>query len=359
MALLSRQDRRRITVLVGDTLSPEPDEVLEAIVASGAKDLGVDSITVSLVLSETAWFRADVGLPPELSSMHCIHAGATPAQYVVRDEAPFEISDLANVPDAPQELLERWGYRGYAGAPLRVSGIVVGSLDMYTRAARSWQRDELHHLRELAGRASTRLSKLALRAMPHTRLIGQALVPAFAELRNALMPLYGRLSTSEVRQLPSPTALAARAAIEGLDRELRRVSETIAAIESLLGSRHSSVLVRDVVHDADTLSRHRTMLVGGVHWNVDAREAHLDVSGMTSTAVLAAGLAGVAQRMQSAKGIAADVRRVGSCVEFALSGALAGDAAEDCAASVGDLATDAMIDVRASEGAIVIAMSAA
>lgn len=346
-------------MLVGDALSPEPDDVLESLVITAAKDLGVDSVTISLVLAETAWFRAHVGLPPDLSSMHCIHACATPAQYVVRDEAPFEISDLANVPDAPQELVERWDYRGYAGAPIRVSGIVVGSFDLYTREPRSWEREHLHQLRELAGRASTRLSRLALRALPHTRLIGQALVPAFAELRNALMPLYGWSPVSETRGMTSSTVLGTRAAIDGVDRELRRVRETLGAIESLLGSRSSKVIVGDVVHDADCLSRHRTMLVGGVQWNVRAREDHLDVSGMTSTAVLAAGLSAIAQRMQSTRGIEAEVQRVGGSVEFALSGALARDAAEDCAATVADLAANAMIDVRASGGSVVIAMSAA
>jgi GAF domain-containing protein len=125
---LAEKSDERLLVLTGEALSRAPDAELQRIVAEVAEALEMPTALVSLVLTRTQYFRAQVGLPPDLANVAATDRDVSFCQFVVRDEAPLVVEDAKGDPKFPQLLVNEFGVRSYVGAPLHVGGAVVGSL---------------------------------------------------------------------------------------------------------------------------------------------------------------------------------------------------------------------------------------
>ncbi len=159
---LSRLDSdARLRVLDGPLMERTPDPALQAVVEEAARTTDFPIALVSLVGSRIQFFRAQVGLPPELEAARATDRCSSFCQFVVAGERPLQVEDAEGDPSLPRELVERYGIRAYFGFPLRVGGQTVGSLCVIDVRARQLAAGSLEALARLAERASARLESLA------------------------------------------------------------------------------------------------------------------------------------------------------------------------------------------------------
>jgi GAF domain-containing protein len=151
----------RIKALRGRLLERGPDPELQALVQELAVVLRFPTALVSLVLQDTQFFKAHVGLPADLAATQATDRCTSFCQFVTAADRPMTISDSHQEPMLPRDLIERYGIRAYHGAPLHVDGQVVGSLCVTDQAPRQLSEVELLQLQRLADRASARLQVLA------------------------------------------------------------------------------------------------------------------------------------------------------------------------------------------------------
>lgn len=112
----------RSQALPGRMLDREPDPELQCIVEAAVSGTGFSSAAISLGARNAILFRAHVGLPGELEAAGSIEQRLSYCRLVLESEAPVFIADAAARPDLPQDLVERYGIRAYAGVPLRLQG---------------------------------------------------------------------------------------------------------------------------------------------------------------------------------------------------------------------------------------------
>jgi GAF domain-containing protein len=151
----------RLKALRGRLLERESDPELQALVQELAVRLRFPTALVSLVLQDTQFFKAHVGLPVDLAATQATDRCTSFCQFVTAADRPLTISDSHQEPLLPRDLIERYGIRAYHGAPLHVDGQVVGSLCVTDQQPRQLSDDELAQLQRLADRASARLQVLA------------------------------------------------------------------------------------------------------------------------------------------------------------------------------------------------------
>jgi hypothetical protein len=152
----------RLRVLGGPLLDRAPDPELQQLVEEAAQVTGFPIALVSLVVSRIQFFRAQVGLPPDLEAARSTDRCNSFCQYVVSGNRPLEVSDATQEAGLPQELVRRYGIRAYLGYPLRLLGQTVGTLcvlDLEPRKASAADRDALA---QLAKRAVARLERMAV-----------------------------------------------------------------------------------------------------------------------------------------------------------------------------------------------------
>jgi len=288
----------RSQALPGRMLDREPDPELQCIVEAAVSGTGFSSAMISLGARNAILFRAHVGLPPELDAAGSIERSISYCRLVLESDAPVFIGDAAARPDLPQELVERYGLRAYAGVPLRLQGRVLGALcvlDTKPRDISSNPNEKLERLASLAGR---RLAELSGRAPAPSGLISQAAEPAFAEIRNLLSSVvanaaYGRMVVSELEpmidllgrvakgplaeadiekaEMTLPHAIEAQRELSFAFTELefvaKKLVETVSGLEKTVASRTSyEHTVGDAVEAATLAAHHFTKLVGGVRW---------------------------------------------------------------------------------------------
>ena len=191
----------RYASLQGRVLSETHDPELEGIVREAAALMHAPIALVSLVLGRTQFFRAQYGLPGDLAVTRGTDRDVSFCQFVVRDNALFEVEDAATDARVPQELVTRYGIRSYMGAPVRVDDQVIGSLCTIGVEPRQFVDSERDALGELAARASRRLTSLARERAGGPALAARAARPALGELRNRLTPLVLGLDRARVALL--------------------------------------------------------------------------------------------------------------------------------------------------------------
>jgi GAF domain-containing protein len=160
--LSSLDSTDRLNALRGRLLERGADPELQALVQELARVLRFPTAMVSLVLQDTQFFKAHVGLPPDLAAAQATDRCTSFCQFVTASDRPLTISDSHQEPLLPRDLIERYGIRAYHGAPLHVDGQVVGSLCVTDQEPRQLSDDELVQLQRLADRASARLQVLAV-----------------------------------------------------------------------------------------------------------------------------------------------------------------------------------------------------
>ncbi|WNG36385.1 GAF domain-containing protein [Archangium violaceum] len=163
-------DTERLSSFDTPLLDSTPDPELQAIVSEATALSGFPISLVSLVVRKIQFFRAHVGLPPDLVAALATDRCTSFCQFVVAGEDGLEIEDATSLPDLPRDLVERYGIRAYVGFPLRVMGRTVGSLCVIDVKPARLEAEVLAKLDELAQRASARLESLACQKPVYTPL---------------------------------------------------------------------------------------------------------------------------------------------------------------------------------------------
>lgn len=154
-------DPERLARFEGALLQMDPDEVLDACVDEAARIASMPIGMINLVLRHVQLFRAHRGLPPELALSCGTSRDASFCQVVVRDERPLLIEDALRDPRVPQDLVDLYGIRAYAGVPVRVGGQPVGSLCVIDTVPRRFDPAMVEALTALGERVGARLAELA------------------------------------------------------------------------------------------------------------------------------------------------------------------------------------------------------
>ncbi len=300
---LADKGEERLLALTGDTLDRAPDDELERIVQEVAERFGAPMAMVSLVLKRTQFFRAHKGLPPDLAVAQATDRDISMCQYVVRDEAPLVVEDAEDRDELPTVLGEQYGFRSYLGSPLRIGDVVVGSLCTVDTKPRKFADADVAAITAYAERASKRLRELA--AVRHRDALGDALYPAFSEVRNLLTPIQLGLSRADT----ASTELAAvhhvtrdilqrshaddrvlkvltrgddmladlEKALVGAGKTFDRLRSMLEALETAVTSGDATTPAGDILKTALALSHHVTKLVGGVDLVVPAPPASVAI----------------------------------------------------------------------------------
>jgi len=153
-------DAGRLGALEGALLEGRDDEVMQALVRAAATTVGTPIALLSLVAGRVQWFHSHTGLPPEIALSRATSRCSSFCQFVVRDEAPFEVADARVDPRVPQQLVERYGVRAYLGAPVRFRGQVLGSFCVMDVVPRQFTDAHRAALAEYAAQAGARLGEL-------------------------------------------------------------------------------------------------------------------------------------------------------------------------------------------------------
>jgi hypothetical protein len=152
----------RLRALGGPLLDRTPDPELQEVVKEAARLSGFPIAIVSLVVSRIQFFRAHVGLPPDLEAARSTDRCNSFCQYVVAGNRPLEVEDAAENDVLPQDLVRRYGIRAYVGFPLRLLGQTVGSLCVVDLEPRRIDPAQRTALAELARQATERLERLSV-----------------------------------------------------------------------------------------------------------------------------------------------------------------------------------------------------
>jgi len=154
-------DRTRLSTFDSALLERTPDPELQALVMEASQVSGFPIALVSLVAHRIQFFRAQVGLPPDLVAALATDRCTSFCQFVVASEQCLLIENATQEPDLPKDLVDRYGIRAYAGFPLRVMGRTVGSFCVIDVKPGRLEGPVLRELKALARKASARLDTLA------------------------------------------------------------------------------------------------------------------------------------------------------------------------------------------------------
>jgi GAF domain-containing protein len=158
--LSALDDRARLSTFEAPLLDTREDAELHALVAEAARISGFPIALVSMVVRQIQFFKAQVGLPPDLEAARATDRCSSFCQYVVAGNQPLRIEDAMREEGLPQELVKNYGIRAYVGFPLRVLGQVVGSFCVIHTEPARLPPEVLTRLEELALAASARLETL-------------------------------------------------------------------------------------------------------------------------------------------------------------------------------------------------------
>lgn len=159
-------DTGRLSAFEAPLLERAPDPELQALVSEATAMSGYPIALVSMVAHKIQFFRAQVGLPPDLVAALATDRCTSFCQFVVASEQSLLIEDATQEPGLPRDLVERYGIRAYAGFPLRVMGRTVGSFCVIDAKPGRLEGPVLGHLKALARKASARLEMLAYQQPP-------------------------------------------------------------------------------------------------------------------------------------------------------------------------------------------------
>ncbi len=172
-------------------LLAEADDVeLQEIVKQAAAELSTPIALVSLVLDQVQYFKASVGLPPELAAARGTHRDVSFCQFIVRDGKSFEVNDASNDPRIPKQVAKDYDIQSYLGVPIQVKDTVVGSLCVLDTEKRKFSERHRKSLNKLADLVNQRLEVLTrTRRQRRLDLTERALQPGLSELSQSLKPI--------------------------------------------------------------------------------------------------------------------------------------------------------------------------
>jgi hypothetical protein len=359
----------RSQALPGRMLDREPDPELQCIVEAAASGTAFPIAAVSLGVLHSVVFRAHVGLPHELEAARSVERTSALCQLVLERGAPVSFDDALDQPDAPQDLVQRFGFRAYVGVPLRMQGRVLGALCVMDTTPREATEKHVEKLERLAALASRRLAELSGKAPTPGNLISHAAEPAFAEIRNLLSSVvanaaYGRMVASDLEPLVEllTQAIQGKLAVSELERaeralphaveaqrelsfaftELESVAkkliDTVSGLEKTVAARTSyEHTVGESIEAASLAAHHFTKLVGGVRWGQLPPSLDRKLAPSWMGLVVSIGLQELAARLGTSaqEGIDARVVDYGASVAVVLGAPRLSEA--ECKVLVGEL----------------------
>jgi hypothetical protein len=206
-------DPKRLSHFHGALIAQTPDAVLEACVIEAAQRAEAPTATLTFVMGRVQYFRAAVGLPPDLTLSRATNRCDSFCQFIVRDEKPFIVQNAPADPRVPKALVKLYDIGAYLGVPVFLDGDVLGSLCVIDSKPRDWSPADLTALTELSERVTRRLREI----VEMDPVVARALPPGSMAGANALA---------------SDLALDAHA----LERSLVEVSPFIRLAQGLLSA---------------------------------------------------------------------------------------------------------------------------
>jgi hypothetical protein len=297
------------------------DPELQAIVEEAAAALKAPIALVSLVLDRVQFFRAHVGLDPDLATSRATDRDVSFCQLVVRDRSPLEVSDASADPRVPQELVRELGLRAYLGAPVRSDDAVIGSLCILDVEPRSFDAQDLTTLERMARRVEARFEALEQeRARARLDRLERSMTPVFPEVRNLLTPLRANLGSARLAlaDLAPLVAMAGRVAeseqgarfreltqaagayddladiVEDLQAASDRLSRSLMGLEAVVLPHDRPIDLPDALDLARGLAEHRLRLLPALHWSRPPSEGLLVTDRGSAVSLLASVLSALA-----------------------------------------------------------------
>jgi GAF domain-containing protein len=154
-------DPKRLDTFHGAIMDDAPDEILNECVAEAARLADAPLALITFVMGRIQFFRASVGLPPELALSKATSRCDSFCQFVVRDEKPFIVVDAPSDPRVPKALVDSYGIGAYLGVPVVVDGQVLGSFCVIDVKPRAFSDALARDLTALSSRVTRRLAELA------------------------------------------------------------------------------------------------------------------------------------------------------------------------------------------------------
>ncbi|HEY3358868.1 MAG TPA: response regulator [Polyangia bacterium] len=153
-------DLRRVTRLHGlRVMESEPDAVLERLVRITAELLDTPIALVTIVTESRQWWKAAVGLPPELVAARSVPRDLSFCTHAVAARAPLVVGNARGHPFfGDNELVRRGPLVAYAGVPIEIAGVgALGTLCVIDTRPRAFSALDLELLGVLAARVEAEI----------------------------------------------------------------------------------------------------------------------------------------------------------------------------------------------------------
>ncbi len=286
------------------------DVVLQKIVGEAKSMTGFPISLVSIVMHQIQYFKAHIGLPPDLAISRATDRCSSLCQFVVDKGQPLSIEDTGLHPDLPQELIQRYGIVSYFGFPVVVNGITVGSLCVIDVKKNSLHQTVRSRMLELALKAGQHLQSLKKGTTSELILLEKASTPAISEIRNILgaltlasgqaahltqqiNPIFfllqehleNRITNEEFLRGLSSLKETVRShqkvptLLQLIQNSVTRMTGTMYGLEGALSLKPGALSceIADILVAGESLSHHLTKLVGGVSWMSVAERYQLNI----------------------------------------------------------------------------------
>ena len=149
----------RLAVLARTRLLDSPvEEPYDRIARLAARGLAAPIATVTLIDRDRQFYKACVGLPEPLRSVRETPLEYSFCKHTVELGAPLIIDDTrldARVATMPS--VTQFGVQAYAGVPLLVDGLAIGTLCVMDMQPRPWSNEQVGLLTDLAATVMTEI----------------------------------------------------------------------------------------------------------------------------------------------------------------------------------------------------------
>jgi hypothetical protein len=312
----------------------ETDDAVQRLLNGVAKEFDFPIALVSVVLNKVQFFRAQVGLPPELAATRTTDRCSSLCQFVVEKGMPLSVEDVTQQPELPRDLLNQYKIVSYFGFPLNVNGAVIGSLCLIDFRPRKLTPAQKSRMTELAKVVSENLEKKNSARSGLLPLINISTRSAFAEMRNILSALSldlekltmlaadcdgvfrllkaylaGKISEQQLTGgLLSLQKLLRES--EGLAGGLVHLGESVGRLGQLIEPLEETTQftvnenvsdLREMLNRACELIKHHAKVIGGIHCSYAEGDLSVPFDRQTLTATMASALVMTAESIRRGK----------------------------------------------------------